>query len=86
MFNFFIGLIVGVASAALFGWVNYGSEERQALRSENANLKQINQELSMNIAATQDASYKARPLAQPAKSFGVGSGSSRQRRESSSSE
>lgn len=80
MFNFFIGLIAGVACAALFGWVNYGSEERDALRAENETLRAANQGLTMSMQEAQDATYKARPLAQPAKA--VGTGSSRSTKES----
>lgn len=80
MFNFLIGLIAGVACAALFGWMNDGSEEREALRAENENLRAANQGLSMSVQEAQVATYKARPLAQPAKA--VGAGSSRSTRES----
>jgi predicted negative regulator of RcsB-dependent stress response len=84
VFNFLIGLFAGIACAALFGWMNYGSEEREALRDESAVLKALNQEVSSNLKEAQDSTYKVRPLAQPAKP--VGNGSSRSSRSTKESE
>jgi len=73
--TFLIGLIAGISLAVLFGWMSNNTDEIKQLRSENFELKGANQQLSKSVV-TPDPN---RPLAQPARPFGVG-GSSGTRR------
>ena len=73
MFNFLIGLIAGIAFAALFGWMNLGSKELEKLRDENAMFKEANREISANLQQARDDAYRTRPLAPPANRVGLGS-------------